>query len=358
MQLIEVQYLNKDTGEMSARAYTYYSEDTLKVGDIIAVPVKDTVTNARVSAVDVPESKIEKFKDKVKVIPAKKTEQLSLDQIPEPEPANDSFPEFLEDKPELKADDNATTALVNINPMKALSILSMAEEAIKISMLAQKMVVNDLDSERAAINDKAICKTMIEAGEAEQKKWLAPINEIVATIKADFKKVLDPLKASEETLKSKILAYRSEQIRLQKEAEAKAKKDQEDADRIAQKERELAELKHQQEVEAAIQKNEPIPAYVEPEIIKPVATYIPPVPKTINAALASSSTKMDKKWRWKPGISHAEKIAKLPAEFLMANDTLIGQRVRGKAAVTEADFGGVIELYEELNMMDRRKGGN
>ena len=68
--LVKVQYLSLSTGEVSPREYTYFSEDRLAVEDIVSVPVKDTITKAKVSAIDVPEGEIVAFKDKVKVIPA------------------------------------------------------------------------------------------------------------------------------------------------------------------------------------------------------------------------------------------------------------------------------------------------
>ena len=70
MNLVKVQYLNGETGEFGGREYTYFSEDRLKVGDIVAVPAKDGISKSRVSAIDVPESEIAHFRDKVKAIPA------------------------------------------------------------------------------------------------------------------------------------------------------------------------------------------------------------------------------------------------------------------------------------------------
>lgn len=53
-----------------SKEYSYYSEDRLKVGDIVMVQVRDRQTNATVTEIDVPESEVEAFKDKVKTIPA------------------------------------------------------------------------------------------------------------------------------------------------------------------------------------------------------------------------------------------------------------------------------------------------
>jgi len=69
-QLVRVRYFSETTGELSPREYTYFSEDTLKVNDIVVVPVRDTIGKAKVSVIDVSESEIEAFRDKVKIIPA------------------------------------------------------------------------------------------------------------------------------------------------------------------------------------------------------------------------------------------------------------------------------------------------
>jgi hypothetical protein len=68
--LVKVRYIDEGTGQATGREYTYFSEEQLDVGDFVTVPVKDTIGKAQVTAVDVPESEIAAFKDKVKTIPA------------------------------------------------------------------------------------------------------------------------------------------------------------------------------------------------------------------------------------------------------------------------------------------------
>ena len=67
--IIKVRYYSETTGELSARDYTYYSVNPLKLGDIVKVPVRDTFGKGKVSAVDVPEAEIAAFKARVKTIP-------------------------------------------------------------------------------------------------------------------------------------------------------------------------------------------------------------------------------------------------------------------------------------------------
>ncbi len=68
--LVKVRYYSQTTGVVGEREYTYYSEESLSVGTVLMVPTRNTRVKAIVSAIDVPESEIEAFKDSVKSIPA------------------------------------------------------------------------------------------------------------------------------------------------------------------------------------------------------------------------------------------------------------------------------------------------
>jgi len=234
-------------------------------------------------------------------------------------------PFLTQAKEQAAAEGLPGTAMVKVNPLTVPSILSMSEEASKVYMYALQMVVDSQPSEKDAIDNRAICKTMIEAGEKEQKQWLAPLKEYMESIKADFNHVLKPLRDADAELKAMILAYRNKLLADQRIKDQQAERD----------------------AEAARIKGEPDPVVKQ--------DFVPP--KTVRAGLASSSDRMGKKWRRKEGLSEAEVIAGIPAKFLMLNETLIGQMVRGKTPVTEADFGGVIELYEELNITNTRRRG-
>jgi len=85
MQLVKVNYVHGDEVQ-EGRAYTYFSEETLAVGDKVEVLVRDTVGRAVVCEVDVPLDEILKFRDKVKIIPAGAKEKPT---IPEGKPGDD-----------------------------------------------------------------------------------------------------------------------------------------------------------------------------------------------------------------------------------------------------------------------------
>ena len=69
MQIIKVQFLK---GEVpSGKAYTYFSEETVSTGDLVQI---NSSAKGVVTEVDVPESEIEAFRDKVKTIVGKLVE--------------------------------------------------------------------------------------------------------------------------------------------------------------------------------------------------------------------------------------------------------------------------------------------
>lgn len=70
MDIVKVRYYSESSGETISRDYTYFSEVSLQVGDMVIVPVNNTEKKARVTAINVPEKEIASFRDKVKTIPA------------------------------------------------------------------------------------------------------------------------------------------------------------------------------------------------------------------------------------------------------------------------------------------------
>lgn len=80
----------------------------------------------------------------------------------------------------------------------------------------------------------------------------------------------------------------------------------------------------------------------------------PEISKTIHADIGMSITQKVKKWKFKEGLSQKQILEALPIEFHLPNETLIGQRIRGKdSKLTSADFGGVVEIWEEDSLKVR-----
>jgi len=58
--IVSVVYQSEnDPEEFGSRAYSYYTEISLEVGDLVYVPVKDTTKVAKVVEINISESKID-----------------------------------------------------------------------------------------------------------------------------------------------------------------------------------------------------------------------------------------------------------------------------------------------------------
>lgn len=58
--IVGVNYKNKHTGEFDGRTYSYYCEIDVKVGDTVKAPTKKGDSVARISEIDIPESRIDR----------------------------------------------------------------------------------------------------------------------------------------------------------------------------------------------------------------------------------------------------------------------------------------------------------
>ena len=226
------------------------------------------------------------------------------------------------------------TALVKVNPGLDESVSKLGTEAMKLVAYANSIEVINLDSERVATDSLVICRDMIKRTEAEQKRWLEPVKDAEAKIKGAFDLILSPLKNANTIFTNKVKVYRNEEKRKADEAAE-----------IARKKAELAAM------EAKAKGEEPPP--VEPVYLSPAQV------KTHRANLGSATMSGSWKFRWKQGLSQNEILERLPLQYHMANETLIGQIVRAKAKnnVTEKDFGDTVEIYfdEGIRVTSRRE---
>jgi hypothetical protein len=66
--IVAVQYADKNTGAFTGRAYSYFTDISLEVGDVVKCPTKYGETVGRVAETDVPEGRIDE-----RVVPFMKT---------------------------------------------------------------------------------------------------------------------------------------------------------------------------------------------------------------------------------------------------------------------------------------------
>lgn len=206
--IVKVRYIDGSTGEISNREYTYYSEEPLNVGDLVTVPVKDTVGKAQVTAVDVPESTITSFRDKVKTIPAgSKTtlpiiQQVVTTQPPQPEPETYEKSDALV-VVEQKAED-MSIQVFQVNEITTPELWQEAENWLSVV----RIQLQDADKARVADVKKP--------------------NEYVKWINGKYREKTDLLRKMEQHCLKVIGGWR------QKERE-RQEHEQEKADRLAQR---------------------------------------------------------------------------------------------------------------------------
>lgn len=334
-QIVKVRFFTgrKPPDDLSPGMYTYFSVEPLALGDIIMTPVRDTVARAQVCAIDDSGTSIPRYWEQVKTIPAGSKVEQNSTKI-----ETNTIDDDTEEAEEQAEQSNPTseiqpgTALIRIDPGRDVSIQHFANECLKVQRCAEIMIVRDLDSERQATDDLAIIKKLQKEIEAKQKDWLSPIKEHEKNIKHGFSLLLDPLSAADKTLRDKTLAYRQEVERIRAEQEIAA---------------ELQRMANEARLNLAKQSGEDI---VE---IEPVPVVTAPEPhKTLRTDFGSTSITKTWKWRYKAGLSKKQILEALPTEYHTVNETLIGQLVRAKnkSPISEADFGSVIEIYEESGL--------
>ena len=146
--LVKVRYIDESTGEIRGREYTYFSEEPLTVGNVVTVPIKDTIGKGQVTAVDVPESTITAFKDKVKTIPAGSITTLPIVQpVISTEPAQ---PEPYEKTDALLVVEQEVTELsVQVFQVSEITTPELHQEAEKwLSFI--RIQLQDAEKARAA----------------------------------------------------------------------------------------------------------------------------------------------------------------------------------------------------------------
>lgn len=224
------------------------------------------------------------------------------------------------------------TALERVDPTKDAEIGHILQQVVDLERWAQNTVVDSLQAEKQVTNDLVIIGNIEKAIEQRRKELVGPCNEYVNHVNSTVRKLLsDPLAAVNTMVRNKILGY--------KKAER---------ERIEAIERENMARVNQALLEAR-RASEPIKM--------PDIQSTGPMPATtVRAPMGTSTTVTKRVWRWKEGLSRQERLEKLPGAYLMADEKLISTVVARNKQLTDADFGGVIEIYEEdsLRVMGRK----
>ena len=334
--IVKVRYHSETTGELSAREYTYYSETRLNVGDIVMVPVRDTTTKTKVSAIDIPESEIASYKDKVKTIPAVSdkpvlplsalvesegfgergffAEAEALEEVIDeviaedrhqfsaPEPLSEEAREVITaGRDTMMSQPIIPTAIIKVGPEIDPDYIALKVEVEKLVLYADKRTVTNKEESELATNDLAFIAKLTKAVEERRVEYVKPLNDYVSQFNLAFKKLSEPLKEAKRITDQQIMSYQ------RKQAEARRKAEEAQAIANAEALRKAQEIK---ETTGVI------------EDIKPEVIDLPPEASTKVRTDFGTASQVD---NWKYEIVDRSLV---PAEFWVIDETGLGKQVR------------------------------
>ena len=228
LYIVKVRYYSETTDSLSDRQYTYFSEDPLIVGDVVTVPVRDTTAKAQVSTIQVPEYEIERFRDKVEVIPAGSIVQLRA----EPEVIERAFLPMNQEVPltfevEAAEAEAATptlrgvmgTAIINIRPQHDQVVQVLHDQAVHMVDDANALIIESSEDMIQAATDLNIIASIKKYIEEKRKEYTQPINEHLAAINTAFKTFTEPIQVADRIVRNKMLVYNAEEARQRQEQE-------------------------------------------------------------------------------------------------------------------------------------------
>lgn len=201
-----------------------------------------------------------------------------------------------------------------------IEVVELTAEASSLEQKAKAIIVNDDVSAGEATNLLSFIATAKKKLEERRKFFVKPLNDQVKKVNDFFKGYNAPLDKADKTLRGKVLAYRQEVQRKQREEQDRLRI-------LAAKEQERLEKK-------AEKKGEPVPA----PIIVPAA---PPQESTIKAAMGSATAKLI----WTFDITDA---AQVPREYLVVDP----MKIRAAVKMGTREIPGV-NIYSEEQLSVR-----
>jgi len=234
--IVKVQYYSETSGEVNGREYTYYSIDRLNVGDMVIVPVRDTIGKAIVSSIDVPEAEIASFKDKVKIIPSSSiipkkvepqlqeledglnSEGLTLKhRFTAPEPLSEEARQIITGGRDGMIAN--ATAIVNVKPSVDGDVVKLYGEIEKVKEYAVARVITSLEDVKAATEDLSMIAKLKKAVEEKRQEYVKPLNDHVKAVNDYFKLLTEPIREADSITRQKVLDFRAKEERKRQEQE-------------------------------------------------------------------------------------------------------------------------------------------
>jgi hypothetical protein len=278
MQIVKVRYFSESGQGLSTREFTYYSVDTLCVGDIVIVPVRNTVGKAKVTAINVPEADIERFKDQVKIIPSGSV--ITADTITA-EQATGVKPDYLPN-------------MIPHNESQIMQLIA-TQSADLISFLTTQFPKATIDNEdELSLASEALLRITkyLKGAEQGRKMLVQPLNDHVKMINNAVREKTEPVVQEEQRIRRMMGAYRA---KVQAERAAQYAENQKKA------------------AEAYGAEGSPIPEVVAP---------LPP-DTSKKVVTGEGSVQFTTVWKWE-----VVDLAQVPRSFLQLNEALITASVK------------------------------
>lgn len=241
-------------------------------------------------------------------------------------------------------------------------------EAMEVLTVAKAIVVTNAEQFQAAGRVFAEIKTKLKDLENQRTAITGPINASLKLVNDLFRRPKESLEAALAFYERPMAAYKREEERLRREAEAAARKEQERLEQEAREraqaeERRLSEIRRQEEEarKAAESATNPVAAFIQQRkadelaqeaeaafdsttnALREAATVQAPIAYVPRATAAGVSSRTN----WKFRIVDASKIRR---ELLIPNEQLIGEIARGQKEKAKEDG---IEFYDEIKIGGR-----
>ena len=323
--LVKVQYYSSEKGA-SGRPYTYHTAEPLSVGQMVKVPVGEPpeLKAAVVIEINVPDSEIAAFRDRVKTIPAGSTIQ-TVQITPEDVPPAASTPPIAPpgykhvafayigegETPQEEPDpqDTVSTAL------EAIGKESTTLAEYLVGLFPKDVIENEADHEIAATALTRV-RDYLRRSSAARTELVKPLNDTVSKINASVKERDNPVIQEDGRLKRIMGTFRARQ-------------------------QQLRQLEHEESLKKSAElfkEGSPIP-----EIVAPV----PVEPKRVVQTGSGSSVNYTTIWKWE-----VTDLGKVPRKYFKLDEATVGKLVKAGEREIEG-----IRIYSE-QVPTVRIGGN
>jgi hypothetical protein len=223
MQIVKVQYYKEAINDFTGYGYSYYTEDTLKVGDIVKALVKDEGwSRAKVIAIDIPESEIVRFKEAMKTIPAESIFKQQAEETTEEDgleiERRDAKAEYICEEETLihrenefidnmSQNDPVTTAIIMICPESSLGYSNLFSALTNLKRYAEERVIKTASDILPATDDLALISRLKKQLTTLRDEYVKPIRGHLDDVMRPFSELSGLLVVAELTNKDKISAF-------------------------------------------------------------------------------------------------------------------------------------------------------